>query len=166
MRSALFLLGLVTLTACGGGNGIRDLKSGSDGPDEFSVLPSAPLEMPESLSELPVPTPGARNRVDVSPKADAITVLGGRPSAALAGGIPASDRALVTAASRNGVPEGIRQTVTSEDTAFRSRLGRFGRMFGGDRYYSAYARQTLDAYQELERLRALGVETPTAPPLR
>ena len=37
-------------------------------PDEFMVLPTRPLEMPENLSALPPPTPGAVNRVDYRPQ--------------------------------------------------------------------------------------------------
>ncbi len=158
---------LLMLAACGGGDrGLRDLRSNSGGPDEFSVLPVAPLEMPANLSSLPAPTPGGRNLVDPTPKADAIAALGGRPSAVNAGGIPASDGALVAAAGRNGVPAGIRATVGAEDAAFRRRAGNFGifNILGRDRYFPAYRGQKLDAYAELERLRGLGVETPTAPP--
>lgn len=167
MKKALIgILAFGVLAGCGGGQGLRTL-TGVDGPDEFSVLPSAPLQMPENTSQLPAPTPGGRNLVDPTPKADAITALGGRPNAVFAGGVPASDRALVAAVSRNGVPVGIRQTIADEDTAKRGR-GAWGlsRLWGGDRYFSAYRRQALDAYAELARLRALGIETPSAPPVK
>lgn len=168
MRKALITgVALCLLTACGsGGRGVHVLQSASDGPDEFSVLPTAPLEMPADLSSLPAPTPGDRNLVDPTPKANAIASLGGRPSAALTGGVPSADRALVAAASRHGVPAGVRATVAAEDTALRNRAGRLRgpNLSGRDPYFRIYARQSLDAYAELARLRALGVETPTAPP--
>lgn len=93
--------------------------------------------------------------------------MGGSPAALIPNGVPASDGALVTAASRNGVDPAIRQTLAAEDATFRNRRSRFRLfgLFGGrDRYFRAYARQALDAYAELARFRAAGVATPTAPP--
>ena len=78
------------------------------------LLPARPLEMPESYSSLPAPTPGGTNITDPNPSADAIAALGGHPSAANAGGIPTFDTALVAAVSRFGVPADIRAVVASE----------------------------------------------------
>lgn len=165
-RAFAILPVLIFLSACGGSEGLRPLRASSGGPDEFTVLPSAPLEMPSDLSRLPAPTPGVSSRVDATPKADAIAALGGRASAAFAGGIPATDAALVAAANRHGTAANIRQTLAAEDAQLRAGAGRFMLPFvGGDRYFRAYSGQKLDAYAELERLRAMGVETPTAPPL-
>lgn len=155
---------LLLLAACGGQTGLHTLGSNDEGPDEFGVLPTAPLQMPADLSHLPAPTPGAANLVDPNPNAAAIAALGGRPSAARAGGVPASDAALIGAASRFGVSAGIRATLAAEDRARRAGGGRIAGLFGGDRYFALYARERLNAYAELERLRALGVATPTAPP--
>ena len=167
MRAMLFILGTtLMLTACGGPDGLRDLSADTDGPDEFSVLPNRPLVIPTDLSRLPPPTPGGSNPADATPRANAIAALGGNAAAVQAGGVPTSDAALVAAAGRNGVTPGIRQTLASEDAAFRGRRNtlRIFNIFGGDRYFRAYAGQALDAYAELERFRALGVATPTAPP--
>lgn len=167
MRSfVLASAAVVSLSACAGGGGLRDLSTSSDGPDEFSVLPTAPLVIPQDLSSLPTPTPGGTNPVDPDPKGDAIAALGGRPASAFSGGIPSSDTALVAHAARNGVTADIRSVLATEDAAFRAsraRLG-FARLFGGDQYFWAYARQALDAYATLTRFRNLGVATPTAPP--
>lgn len=165
-RAITAIAALFLLTACGGGqDGLHDMRGSGDGPDEFAVLPTAPLQMPARLDSLPPPRPGMPNRVDPDPRADAIVALGGRPGAAHAGGIPAADQALVVAASRHGVAPGIRATVAAEDAAFRRGAGRMTLgLFGGDRYFRAYSGQKLDAYAELARLRALGIETPTAPP--
>ncbi len=154
------------LSACAGGGGLRDLSTGTDGPDEFSVLPVAPLTIPENLSVLPPPTPGGTNPVDANPKGEAIAALGGNPAAAFAGGIPSNDAALVAHAGRNGVTANIRQTLASEDAAFRAGKTRLSALnpFGGDRYFKAYANQALDAYATLIQFRNLGVATPTAPP--
>lgn len=158
MSKPLTALIFVTLLgACGGGDrGLRDLRNPGNGPDEFSVLPVKPLEMPASLGALPPPVTNAPNRVDTSPVAQGIAALGGRASAG------SSDGALVAAASRFGVPSGIRQTVTTEDTALRTRASGLFRRAG--RYFSAYGDQALDAQAELARLRAAGVQTVTAPP--
>ncbi len=157
-------LAVLGLSACGGGGGLHDLTTGTDGPDEFSVLPSAPLTIPENLSVLPTPTPGGTNPVDPNPLGEAIVALGGNPAAAVAGGIPASDAALVAHAGRNGVTANIRSLLATEDAAFRASAGRFGGFFGGDRYFKAYAGQALDAYAAQTQFRNLGIATPSAPP--
>lgn len=165
MQRILVLIGVVASLAACGDRGLRDLGQSSDGPDEFSVLPSAPLTIPDDLSRLPPPTPGGVNPVDANPRAEAIVALGGNPAAAFAGGIPASDGALVAHAGRNGTTADIRALLANEDAAFRAAAGRFGGLFSrGDRYFSAYARQSLDAYSALGQLRAAGVTTPSAPP--
>jgi hypothetical protein len=156
---------IVMLTACAGGDrGLRDLRSNGGGPDEFRVMPVGELVLPSDVTNLPAPTPGQSNRTDPTPSADAIAALGGNPNALIPNGIPASDGALVTVASRNGVDPAIRQTLASEDVAFRTRQSRFGFIRGRDRYFSVYARQALDAYSELQRFRNAGVATPSAPP--
>ncbi len=160
---ALSLTALLALTACGGDRGLRDLRSAGDGPDEFSVSPVRPLEIPADDS-LPEPTPGGSNLSDPSPNADAIAALGGNPAAAVRGGIPSADAALVAGAGRFGVESGIRATLAEEDRRFRARAGRFSLFARSDRYFRAYARQALDAHAELQRLRAAGVQTPSAPP--
>jgi hypothetical protein len=166
-RSLLVILPALALAACGaGGSGLRNLDAELAGPDEFSILPSQPIVIPDTLS-LPPPTPGGANRTDQNPAADALVALGGSPAATRAGGIPAQDAALLAFASRNGTDPAIRQTLADEDAAFRARAGG-GLSFnilGRDQYYPAYARSALDAYDELARLRAQGVSVPTAPPL-
>lgn len=159
------LIAVLGLTACGSQGGLRDMRNPSGGPDEFSVVPGAPLELPETLA-LPTPTPGGQNRTDATPNADAIAALGGSPASAFAGGIPAQDQVLVAHAGRNGIEGDIRGVLASEDAAFRARRSRLGafNFLGRDQYFRAYARQKLDAYGELARFRAAGVQTPTAPP--
>lgn len=133
---------VAVLSACGR----ADLSTNGDlstGPDEFSVVPNRALEQPPSYTSLPEPTPGAANRADIDPDADAILALGGRPGASAVG----VDTALLAHVRRNGVDPEIRDILARSS-------GR--RLFGGA--------MTLDAYAELERLRALGVRVPTAPP--
>jgi len=165
MKLILCIGMMLTLSACAGGDrGLRDLRSNGGGPDEFAVLPVAPLVMPTDVTTLPAPTPGGANLTDPTPNADAVAVLGGNPSALIPSGVPARDGALVTAAGRNGVDPAIRATLAAEDAAFRNRQTRFGLFRGRNRYFGAYSRQALDAYAELQRFRNAGVPTPSAPP--
>lgn len=165
MRAVFLVLGCSLLVACGGGP-LHNTRSATGGPDDFSVLPVAPLEIPESLT-LPTPTPGAPNLADPDPRGAAIVALGGNPAAARAGGVPAADAALVAHATRNGTTPDIRALLAQEDAAFRGTRGRIGGFnpFARDRYFRAYAGQALDAQAELQRFRNLGVATPSAPPL-
>lgn len=166
MAKLILSLGVaLMLAACGGGDrGLRDLSSTGNGPDEFTVLPTNPLILPSDLTNLPAPTPGGTNITDPTPTADAVAVLGGNPDRLIPSGVPSSDSALVTAASRNGIEQDIRQTLAAEDAAFRNRQSRLGFFRRNDRYFQAYARQALDAYAELQRFRNAGVATPSAPP--
>ena len=160
--SALLGASMLVLVACSTGTPqLMNLRNTEEGPDEFAVLPTAPLEIPENLASLPDPTPGARNRVDPDPEADAIAALGGNP--ARAGGARAD---IVNYATRFGVSGDIRPVLTAEDEEYRRRNnGRIlERVFGTNVYFEAYRPQALDRYAELERLRRLGVRTPAAPP--
>jgi hypothetical protein len=134
------------------------------GPDEFSILPTRPLEMPPSLAELPPPNPGGTNRVDPEPRADIARALGGNPAAAVARGT--ADGGIVNHASRFGRTENIRDQLAAEDLAFRQQnRGRLlERWFSVNVYHNAYQFMWLDKYAELERWRRAGVRTPTAPP--
>ena len=164
IKTILIFVAVLSLTACANDRGLRDLRTNGGGPDEFGVSPVNPLVVPGDISTLPAPTPGGTNRTDPTPNADAVAVLGGNPNALVPAGSPASDGALIAAASRNGVDPVIRSTLASEDAAFRNRRARLSLFGGRDRYFRAYAGQALDAYAELERFRAAGVATPSAPP--
>lgn len=134
-------------------------------PDEFSVLPQKPLELPEDLAALPTPTPGAVNRTDLTPEADALVALSGRPVRAP---IVRSDNALLAVATRRGVSPAIRSTLAREDVAYRDdNKGRIlERLFGRSNDLIIYRNQRLDAEQELLRLRARGIKTPALPAAR
>ncbi len=157
----------LALAGCGGNDAPRlmNLHANSRSPDEFAILPTKPLQMPADLSSLPTPTPGGTNLSDPTPDADAIAALGGKPGAK-AGGIPAADGALVTAASRYGVQAGIRADLAAADLKFRkNHNGRLlDRLFGHTVYFRAYRSMSLDQYAELARWRSMGVPTPSAPP--
>lgn len=166
MRKFTFsALALILVAACGNTDRpLRDLQSAGGGPDPFAVIPVGALEIPASR-DLPTPTPGGTNRTDPTPNADAIAALGGSAAAQVAGGIPASDAALVAQASRYGVDPNIRSVLAVADNARleRARRSNIFNPLGRDRYFPAYAGQALDAFAELERLRALGIRVPTPP---
>jgi len=146
---------------------LREISSSGNGPDEFMILPSKPLEQPKNFSELPAPTPGAANLTDQNPKADGIAALGGRPDRLVPAGIPGGDTALVRHASRNGGEPAVRETLAAQDEEFRRRKSRFTkiRIARQDLYNNVYKRETLNARREMNRYRrSTGVRTPTAPP--
>lgn len=166
MRHVLFLmLCCLVMTACGRKepNLVTIPRNAADGPDEFAIVPSKPLETPPDLASLPTPNPGGANRADPNPGADAILALGGSP-AALAR--PSGDAALIGYAARFGVSPNIRASLAASDQQFRNnnRGKLLERLFRITTYYTAYSAQALDPYTELERFRAAGVRTPAAPP--
>lgn len=168
MKILIVLLAVAAVSGCSRNNKeprLLNIRSSTQGPDEFSILPSKPLQAPENFAALPTPTPGGANLVDPSPNDDAIAALGGNP-AVVSRGIPASDTGLINHASRFGRARGIRQQLAAEDLDFRRRKdGRIlERIFNVNVYFRAYRRQALDQYSELERFRRLGVRTPAAPP--
>lgn len=170
MRSLLLItiLGLAVAVSGCSKKPLRDLRTSSNGPDEFLVLPTKPLTTPDNLSVLPQPNPGGGNLVDPNPKAEAVAALGGRPGALVPGGVPAADGALVAQVSRHGVQGDIRQTLAEADAKFRKRQSRNTRirLFPVDRYRQAYRRQSLDPFEEAERFRRSGLQTPTSPPIK
>lgn len=167
MRSAraipTALLLVLAVSACSdrGEPRLMNLQGSTDGPDAFMLVPTRPLEMPASLDALPDPTPGAANRADPTPQADAIAALGGRPGAAVAG-----DAALMARTTRFGVAPDIRAQLAAEDLERRSRnRGRLlERWFGVSTYNQVYRGMTLDSQAEVERWRSVGARTPGAPP--
>lgn len=165
MSRAVFLVAILGLSACGDGR-LRDLRSFTGGPDEFSVLPGKELQQPKDYRTLPAPTPGGSNITDQNPRGDAVAALGGRASSLVPSGVPASEGALVSYVSRNGVAPAIRSELATEDEKFRKHQSRFTkiRLTKIDRYNQAYRKQRLDAYKEAARWRAAGANVPSAPP--
>lgn len=161
---------VLLVAACGRGDesretSLKNLRTNQKSPEEFSILPVKPLEIPETLNQLPQPTPGRANRTDPTPNADAVAVLGGNPGALAPAGVPAADGALLSHAGRFGTDPAIRSELAEEDYAFRKRRSLFTwRLVPEDEYGRAYRRFMLDPYAELERFRRLGIRTPSAPP--
>lgn len=159
----------LVLAACGGRErdfALTEFRGTREGPDEFAVLPSKPLETPTDYAALPAPTPGGANRTDQNPLADGVAAFGGNPTVLAASGIPSSDAGFVSHTSRYGTDPTIRQTLAAEDEKFRLNRWRLNRwkIDKRDLYNEVYKRDWLNAYAELRRLRARGVITPTAPP--
>lgn len=165
---AMAIAALLGLAACGGTENpvLMNVSGSGNGPDEFGIVPNRPLELPPDLAALPEPTPGGRNLADVSPRADLVAALGGDPAALDRRGVPAGDAALFAHATRFGVDQGIRDRLSAEDLEFRrNNDGRLlERLFDVNVYFRAYRPMSLDRYAELERWRARGIPTPSAPP--
>lgn len=145
---------------------LMNLRSQTQGPDEFAILPTKPLEMPEDIAALPEPTPGGTNITDPTPDADAVAALGGNPEALTRTGIGRGDGGLVSHAARFGVTQDIRTVLAAEDLDWRRRNdGRLlERVFNVNVYFKAYRKMSLDQHAELERWRRAGVKTVGAPP--
>ena len=145
---------------------LMNIRSQTRAPDEFAILPTKPLELPEDFAALPEPTPGGTNITDPTPEADAVAALGGDPAALDRTGIVARDGALVNHAARFGVASDIRTVLAAEDLEFRQRNnGRLlERAFNVNVYFRAYRRMSLDQHVELERWRRAGVKNVGAPP--
>jgi hypothetical protein len=145
---------------------LLNLKQTGEGPDEFGILPTKPLQSPETYTSLPQPTPGGVNLTDPTPFKDAVASLGGNPNRLNSNGIPAGDTAIINHASRYGRDATIRSLLAAEDLEFRRRNdGRLlERLANVNVYFKAYRDQSLDRYAELERFRRLGARTPAAPP--
>jgi hypothetical protein len=161
LAAATLLLAAAALAGCGGRGPAGVLRSAgvAGTPDEFMVLPTKPLEMPENLAALPPPLPGATNRVDHRPHEEAVAGLTGRPALATTNGA-----ALVARAGP--VDPNVRTELAVEDAQWRATHHGlfFERMFTRDKATVVYKPMVLDAPAELERLRRMGVEVPPPPP--
>jgi hypothetical protein len=179
MRARFGILGIaicavLALPACGnifGGEKkdpkLLNIRSASRSPDEFTVLPTKPLQLPDDLMSLPEPTPGGENITDPTPEADAVAALGGNPAALKRTGIAAGNGGLVSYASRFGVSGDVRSQLAAEDLEYRRKNdGRLlERLFSVNVYYKAYKPMSLDKYETLEFWRKAGVRTVGAPPI-
>lgn len=167
-RGIMAVMALAMLASCAGYErdvGLRDLRTNRGTPEEFAIVPRKPLEIPETLNQLPTPAPGAVNRTDQTPLGDAVAALGGNPARLALTAVPAADSAFVGRTGRFGRDGNIRDVLAAEDLDFRKRRSLFSwKLFKEDEYNRAYRRQRLDAGAELQRFRRLGIQTPSAPP--
>jgi hypothetical protein len=163
----LALLAPAFLAACGSGDPSLMNFVGTRSPNEFLIVPAKPLATPPSQTALPPPTPGAQNRADATPLVDAVVALGGSAAALETdGATPGADSALLAHTARYGRDPQIRDTLASEDLAYRkANQGRvLEQLFNVNRYYDSYDAVALDQQEEMDRLRRLGIETSSAPP--
>ncbi len=168
-RAGLTGLVALVLAGCAGRGEVPDLmkfRNNTGRPDEFSVAPARPLEIPQDVAALPPPQPGMTNRAQQRPTDTAIAALGGSAEAARRAGVPAGDRALLTHTSRFGTDPAIRTLLAREDEDWRRRNRPLlvPRLVGNNLYYEAYEAQSLDQFGEMARLRAQGVRVPSSPP--
>ncbi|MEM9395236.1 MAG: DUF3035 domain-containing protein [Pseudomonadota bacterium] len=173
IRRAAGVIVLSVLAACGGSDSettstnLMNIRSSTNTPDEFGILPVRPMEMPSDFTQLPSPTLGGANRTDPTPRADAILALGGRPERAQPQGqIPGSDAGLVNYTSRFGRENTVRAELAAEDLEFRrSNPGRpLERWANLNTYFDAYEDESLDRHRELQRVRNGGARNVSAPP--
>lgn len=166
MRARLMIgaAAVAIIAGCGGDPKLNHFSSRS--PDEFAILPTMPLQMPETLNELPAPTPGGANRTDPHPEADAVAALGGNPAALSVQGVGAGDGALLGHAGRMGTDPAIRQELAEKDAEYRSRHRPrlLERLAGTNVYQRAYKDQAINRHTEQDRWRNAGARTPSAPP--
>lgn len=160
--AAALLVGAVIVSGCQNNNLASRLREAGVGgsPDEFLVLPTRPLEIPQDLASLPAPKLGSTNRVDYQPKQAAVAALTGGPATALT----ASGAALV-ASVPPASPE-IRTVLAQEDVTYRQNNKGlfFQRMFTKDKEALTYSAELLNAPTEYFNLQDAGVRTYPATP--
>lgn len=165
MRLIAYALTAVTLLGACSTDGLRNLQSRGNGPDQFAIVPAKPLETPDSLTALPQPTPGGFNRTGQRPLEDGIAALGGQATSPNAA-VPGRDAALVNHTSRFGREANIRGTLAESDAALRKRQGRLSsvRIFKQDEYALIYRRQALDPNEAARAYQRAGIPIPSTPP--
>ncbi len=166
-RAGVVLALLVSVSACTPKPpSIMQIERGQVTPDEFAILPSKPIEIPQDMSALPPPNPLGANRTDATPRADAVAALGGNPARMQLDGKLGADGALIRQGTRYGITPEIRTELATDDLEFRSRKrGRLlERLFQVPTYYRAYEKDSLNQHGTLELYRLNGLPTPAAPP--
>jgi len=106
------MIGAGALAGCGQDTA-RTLGFTRDAPDEFQVVTRAPLSMPPSLTQLPVPRPGAPRPQEAGGRDGGEGLLA--PSTAFSAAAPrtASESALLAQAGPSA-PAGVRRRVDEE----------------------------------------------------
>ncbi len=135
-------------------------------PDEFLIIARAPIEVPQDLSALPRPQPGAPSRLMPNPFVEAHETLFRTPAPVEGPATPgAGEAALLGAAGASGDNSAIRAALDAEEEP------RNDRRFGLTSVFGMPIPSNLgenDAYvvgvEENERLRLQGLPTPAAPP--
>lgn len=107
------VISLITITSC---SGVRDeLGLNRTSPDEFAVVKRAPLEIPDSLQELPSPAPGAQRPQETAPIKQAKKVLTGNNSSKKTGtNISDGEQIILSNIGADSIDKNIRITVDQE----------------------------------------------------
>lgn len=158
MRHRLVILGLLgALCACGTAEpNLVKLRSNDSGPEEFSIDVMKPLQEPQDYAALPTPGGGA-NRADLTPKNDAIAVLGGSVGAS-----SPAESVLLSYAGRFGVDPNIRTLLAQEDAKKRRTAAviRQFQILERDKYGKHYSSFALNADAEALYWAKRGVPVP------
>jgi hypothetical protein len=167
-RSGVMLALIVVVSACSRGEpNMMQIGRGQTSPDEFVILPSKPIELPENMTALPPPIfLGGGNRADATPVEDAVVALGGNPARTRQDGRISNDGALIRQTTRYGVDPQIRPELALADLEFRRRnRGRLlERWAGVPTYYKAYKKVELNQHAATAAARQRGLPTPAVPP--
>ena len=139
--------------------------SNDGGPDDLATVPTRPLEYPDPTIALLPPIKDGPSRADAVPKEDAILALGGTVSREQVNWASA-DPELAVYSTRFGYNPTIRRNIDAEDLEFRRNNDGLllERVFEVNLYFNVYRPQSLDPYDELQKLRRANVRTPAAPP--
>ena len=76
-RIGVVLAAGLVLQGCSEGGRLMNLSSASTTPDEFAILPSRGLEIPDDLAALPAPVPGGSDLARVDAIGAGVRALGG-----------------------------------------------------------------------------------------
>jgi len=162
-NTTLFILSITALsvtTACSGTK--EKLGLGRKTPDEFAVIKRAPLEIPPDLRALPVPNKGAPRPQEATAQETAQQTLFGTAKSQQAQTGDRLEQKILSQTGANDTTPNIRQVIDEEaekyatgEQAVIDKLLKRKRTVPGS---------TLDARDELERLKEQAVPTPNVPP--
>lgn len=149
----------LSLAAC---SSVRDeLGLARKGPDEFAVVTKAPLQMPDDLTKLPEPKPGAPRPQDLDPTTKAREALLGTSSAAPAGQVSKGEMALIESTGAAKANPGVREQMITEEREAESPGLTDRIMFWRG---SSTGDAELDPTEEAERLRQKVSQQSANPP--
>lgn len=163
-RIALLIGVAATAAGCSTeGKGVRGvLGLTKDTPDPFNVYPREPLRMPDDMSALPEPRPGAPSPLEPDPEGEARTALGVPAAPAAAEAPSAGEAALVARAGAEAADPQIRDALDDEELQRESPYG-LDTIFGF-KVPDGTEEERLEAREERRRLLEEGRTAPNPPP--
>lgn len=169
-RMAAMLSAGLTVAACDRvGDPFEALENKRNGPDEFSVIARAPLQMPGSR-QLPEPTPGTISPLDPDPQRAAIeAVTGGSSSLVGAPGTGASpgEEVLLRSAEVSAASSDIRVQLERDQVAAEENKPyeppSVVELLSGDGGPDFDENDIIDPDDESRRLQTAGVTAPVNP---